>query len=300
MIDNTENTPLITVITPSYNGPYLIDAIKSVLMQTYPKIEYIIADDASTNFPEEEIRQLLSQNSGNIVSWQILRKAQNVGTVKNLNSAIRVSHGEYIFLLAHDDLLYDENVLAGRVKFFQETGALVTIGLAEKVSFDLTQTFGILPSERKRKNILSMSPKELLDDIWFMGNIYGCTTAYSSDFFIKSGYFDEKYFLLEDSPTFYRLLSQGIHLYLWEHFSVKYRLSPLDKKERYFTNITYLNDRTFLIKDKLRYYQGIKKIILTLELERVLLKCFLLHLNKKYALLLYYIETPFKIFISKR
>jgi glycosyltransferase involved in cell wall biosynthesis len=300
MIENADTHPLITVITPSYNGPYLIDAIKSVLMQTYPKIEYIIADDASTNFPEEEIRQLLSQNSGNVVSWQILRKAQNVGTVKNLNSAIRVSHGEYIFLLAHDDLLYDEDVLAGRVKFFQETGALATIGLAEAVSFDLTQSFGILPPERKRKNILSMSPKELLDDSWFVGNICGCAAAYSSDFFIISGYFDEKYLLLEDAPTFYRLLSQNIHLYLWENFAVKYRLSPQDKKARYFTNFTYLKDRIFLIKDKLRYYEGIKKIVLMLELERVLLKCFLLHHNKKYALVLYYIETPFQFFISKR
>ena len=42
--------PLISVIVPVYNtGAYLVDAVKSVVAQTYPHIELIIVNDASTD-----------------------------------------------------------------------------------------------------------------------------------------------------------------------------------------------------------------------------------------------------------
>lgn len=50
--------PVVTVVTLSYKKfDYIFHAIDSVLSQTYPYIEYIIADDGSPNFPMDEIEE---------------------------------------------------------------------------------------------------------------------------------------------------------------------------------------------------------------------------------------------------
>ena len=85
----------ISVIILSYkNFDYIYEAIDSVFEQSYPSIELIIADDCSENYPGELLQKYIQENKRkNILSCCVYSNSTNYGTVKNLNTAIKISLG---------------------------------------------------------------------------------------------------------------------------------------------------------------------------------------------------------------
>jgi glycosyltransferase involved in cell wall biosynthesis len=96
--------PLVSVIVPCYNGaPFLEEALRSALSQTYPEVEIIVVDDGSTDqspeiaqrFPVRYIRQ------------------ENRGLTPTRNLGVRESRGTYIVFLDADDRLKPEAIETG-------------------------------------------------------------------------------------------------------------------------------------------------------------------------------------------
>ena len=91
--------PLVSVIIPSYNHEkYIINAIDSVISQTYQNIELIVIDDGSKDGSIELLTELAEKKSFHFTSQS------NIGVCKTLNRGIReLSKGDYVALLASDD-----------------------------------------------------------------------------------------------------------------------------------------------------------------------------------------------------
>lgn len=99
MIDN-----LVSVIIPAYNHEkYVQETIKSIISQTYQNIELIIVDDGSKDKTWQKIQELKEECEKRFVRIHFETKA-NEGTCKTLNRLIDLAHGEYIYLIASDDL----------------------------------------------------------------------------------------------------------------------------------------------------------------------------------------------------
>ncbi|MEW6366245.1 MAG: glycosyltransferase family 2 protein [Acidobacteriota bacterium] len=105
--------PLVSVITPSYNhAHFLEEAIRSVLLQGYPNLEYIVIDGGSSDGSVDLIRKYEPW----ITSWVSER---DEGHVHAINKGFWRSTGDFLAWINADDLLYP-GFLIQRVTQFHE------------------------------------------------------------------------------------------------------------------------------------------------------------------------------------
>ena len=110
-----------TIIVTHYNQMnYIKTALISVLNQNYKNIELIVADDCSKTFDAKKVEEIIKKYNKNKFEYKILSGKKNVGTVKNINKALKKATGDFIMLFAGDDKLYDENVISNFIKEFKD------------------------------------------------------------------------------------------------------------------------------------------------------------------------------------
>jgi glycosyltransferase involved in cell wall biosynthesis len=100
----SKNLPLVSIITPAYNGAaYIDELILSVKSQDYQNIEHIIIDDGS-------------QDNGATVSvlqrYPHLRwwSRANRGQYATMNEGLNAASGEYICFISADDFMVENAV----------------------------------------------------------------------------------------------------------------------------------------------------------------------------------------------
>nr|WP_199156783.1 glycosyltransferase family 2 protein [Pedobacter sp. ASV2] len=115
--------PKLTVITIVYNNARDIErTIKSVLNQTYKKIEYIVIDGASTDGTLEIIQKYTAQIS-KIVS------EPDKGIYDAMNKGLALATGDYVLFMNSGDEIYDDTTV--EEVFDTEAGADIYYGETE-------------------------------------------------------------------------------------------------------------------------------------------------------------------------
>lgn len=86
----------VSVIIPTYNrGPFIVEAVESVLAQTYQSFEVIVVDDGSTDDTLERLEPYQSNIS--------IVKTNHGGAPYARNAGIRAAKGKYVAFLDSDD-----------------------------------------------------------------------------------------------------------------------------------------------------------------------------------------------------
>lgn len=115
--------PLVSVVMPAYNSAgYIEPAIRSILDQTYPFIELIVVDDASTD-ETTSIIQRLSDDKRIIVATN----ETNLGIVHSRNKGISMAQGAFIAIMDSDDISLPDR-LERQVSYMQKHPELGAIG----------------------------------------------------------------------------------------------------------------------------------------------------------------------------
>ena len=143
----------VSVIIPAYNGDrYMVEAINSILHQTYTNWEIIIVDDGSTD------------NTSNIIqkySKQIKYFHQtNQGVAASRNLGLSKAEGEYIAFLDQDDVFLPHK-LASQVTVLAEDS---TLGMVSSGWQIIDRDGGILAAVEPWRQIPQLNIKDLI--VW--------------------------------------------------------------------------------------------------------------------------------------
>ena len=100
--NSLENYPKITVVTPSYrHGHYLEETMRSVLLQDYPNLEYVVIDGGS----EDETKQLLERYDRQLSYWV---SEPDRGHAHALNKGFARATGEILAWLNAGDTYFPQ------------------------------------------------------------------------------------------------------------------------------------------------------------------------------------------------
>lgn len=95
---------LVTVAIPLFeHEAFIAEAIRSVVRQTYRPLELVIVDDGSSDRSAEVVTEMLDEARSVLERVEFFRQ-RNRGLPRTLNRALALSRGDYLAVVASDDV----------------------------------------------------------------------------------------------------------------------------------------------------------------------------------------------------
>ncbi|PSR19087.1 glycosyltransferase [filamentous cyanobacterium CCP3] len=208
-----DSWPVISIVTPSFNqGEYIEETIRSLLLQGYPNLEYLVIDGGSTDNSVEIIRKYEPW----LAYWV---SEPDRGQTHAVNKGFQLSSGEILAWLNSDDT-YEKNALQrvarlmvekpdvdllyGNVKIIDESGQTITE--LRSVPFDSTAFY------YETVHIASQS-----------------AVFWRRDLFFKVGMLDENYSFAMDRELLVRFIQEGAKFWFLHSLLGTYRCHSSSK-----------------------------------------------------------------------
>lgn len=217
--------PLITCCVLTYkNFDNIYSTISSILEQDYPCIELGVFDDGSDLFPKDEINKYIEEKrKSNIKHLVVFSNEKNIGTVRNINNAIKMTKGDYIIFLSSDDSFFDKQSCSKIVDFFVDNDADIITSYREVVD-EKGRHIGNAPSRRSGARLSKLNAIDQYKWIAEGAPFAGAGAYYSRRIIEKYNGFDEGYCLQEDGPFFLRATRCGTRILFLDIVTYRYML----------------------------------------------------------------------------
>jgi len=188
-----------SVIVCCYNSD--IEKLKKTLISIYKQkrvtYEVIISDDGSRVSQEEEIKAWLIENDFNNYKLNFLNS--NVGTVKNIISAVKLSSGKYIKTISPGDYFAKEDAL----EKFKQKAIISNADLVYSDTAFYNENGIVMTNDISHKNIIySKKAKKVI--CYYGGYFMGASFVATKSFYEEILYnFEDKVIYMEDRALIY-------------------------------------------------------------------------------------------------
>ncbi len=236
---------LVTIGVVSYNSSnYILETLDSIKNQTYKNIEIIISDDGSSDDTVMKSEQWLQSNRERFQYSEIITVDKNTGVASNCNRVVTKANGEWLKMIAGDDVLLP-NCIEEYMKYSERHPHAQWISSYIMQYRDTFESKNILPNYEnywwnRHVMIYEKSAKEQLQKIIYGNFISAPATIIQIETLRSIGGYVNAYHILEDFPTYIKLLESGVKCYFCKKILVNQRVST--------TNICSNTQRLFNIQ----------------------------------------------------
>ncbi|MEP6902697.1 MAG: glycosyltransferase family 2 protein [Actinomycetota bacterium] len=205
-------TPKVSVVIPAFNiAEFVKETLDSVFAQTYNNFEVILVNDGSKD--TKELETALTPYFDRIV----YAEQENLGASQARNTAICLSHGEFLAFLDGDDIWLPDFLLT-QVEFLEKNNL-------EMVYCD-AELFGepLFEGEKYTKTSPSSGAVTTESLISAECNVITSGTMLRKDCVVRLNMFDTELPRMQDFDLWYRLAKNGARIGYQTDVLVKYRV----------------------------------------------------------------------------
>lgn len=173
--------PLVSIITPCYNGEAFLDRyFESILAQTYSNLELIFINDGSKDRTEEIALSYTEKLQEKGIRY-IYKRQENAGQAAALNRGLKLFTGKYLIWPDSDDVMTPD-AIEKKVEF-----------LEKNLEYGMVRSNGVFYDvETKKERRISTSPIDSKENIFkelLVLETFGCCGCYM----ITKSLFEEIY-----------------------------------------------------------------------------------------------------------
>jgi len=225
--------PKITVLMSVYNGEeYLKKAIESILNQTFVDFEFLIIDDGST----DETAKILKGYKNKDKRIKIVTNKKNIGLTKSLNKGLKLARGKYIARMDADDISNFQR-LEKQKKYLDQHPKVLAVGSNTKVINENDKTISA--------NRWQQSPESIYYTLTFYTCLFHSSLMLRKNSLIKSGGYNVKFPVSQDTELLYRLSRKGKIAFL-EEILIKWRKTGNNISSRYKAQQSAFTKKQFI------------------------------------------------------
>jgi glycosyltransferase involved in cell wall biosynthesis len=210
---DSDSWPRITVVTPSYNqAMFLEETIRSVLLQAYPNLEYVVMDGGSTDGSREIIRKY----EKHLAYWT---SAKDAGASDAIKKGFERATGSLFAYLNSDDV-YLPDALHQIEAGFRQKAADIVYGNMYWMDRE-----GKIVGERRQ------TPFSRIGYLYGGADLMQPATFWTAEIYRKAGGMDPSFQFAFDMDLFARFMASGAKFAHIRQFVASFRMHSAQKSD---------------------------------------------------------------------